>query len=113
MPRDDVPADQRTQPGSEGRQVVAIVDLGFEAETLGRGAMVTPLSGVVYVDGVSWWNPIQTGTRQHPFDGIPEAVAATPPNGTVVVEPDHYDGIHLLDEPVTLRAVLGPSTLDR
>jgi hypothetical protein len=109
-----------TRPGIDASTseigIVEMVRTGWEAyferETLAQGAAVTPLAGVVYVDGAAGGS-LENGTWQKPFDAVSEAAAATPGGGTLLVRAGVCSGVQRIETPMTIRSVLGATQIQR
>jgi hypothetical protein len=81
----------------------------FAEKTQNRGAVVTNLSNVIFVDRDN--SKKEDGTLNHPFNTIREGLDNSASDGTVVITANDYHELMTLNRPMKLRAVLGTVTI--
>jgi hypothetical protein len=68
-----------------------------------------PYPGWVFVDAAYGGTP--SGSFGAPFVTVAAGYAATPDNGTLIVQPGNYSAVNIYNRPMTIRAPLGNVTL--
>ena len=68
----------------------------------GQGCLINscvPLAGAFWVDAANADDPLEDGSKEHPFDALSEALAVVVEGAMVYVLPGSYSGANVIDAP--------------